>query len=99
MPEMRFVIRWPDGKQESCYSPSLVIKDFLREGESYPVPDFLKRSREALQIASERVKAKYGFPCSLALGQLAQIEATATQFTGREDVRVACESFLDGDAR
>ena len=36
MPEMRFVIRWPDGRRESCYSPSLVIRDFLREGESYP---------------------------------------------------------------
>lgn len=58
MPEMRFVVRWPDGRRESCYSPSLVIKDFLREGESYPVSDFLQRSREALQIASERVKAK-----------------------------------------
>jgi uncharacterized repeat protein (TIGR04042 family) len=32
MPEMRFVIRWPDGRRESCYSPSLVIRDFLRGG-------------------------------------------------------------------
>jgi uncharacterized repeat protein (TIGR04042 family) len=62
MPEMRFIIRWPDGRQQSCYSPSLVIRDFLREGESYPVSDFLQRCREALQIASERVKAKYGYP-------------------------------------
>jgi uncharacterized repeat protein (TIGR04042 family) len=99
MPEMRFVIRWPDGKRENCYSPSLVIRDFLQEGETYPVPDFLQRSREALQIASERVKAKYGYPCSLALGQLARIEATATRFGGQEDARVACETFLDGDAR
>jgi uncharacterized repeat protein (TIGR04042 family) len=99
MPEMRFVVRWPDGGRESCYSPSLVIRDFLREGESYPVSDFLQRSREALQIASERVKAKYGFPCSLALGQLARIEAKAAEFDGRGDARVACETFLDGDAR
>jgi uncharacterized repeat protein (TIGR04042 family) len=99
MPEMRFVIRWPDGRRESCYSPSLVVRDFLREGESYSVPDFLQRSREALQIASERVKAKYGYPCSLALGQLARIEAAATRFEGQEDARVACESFLDGEAR
>ena len=99
MPEMRFIIRWPDGRQESCYSPSLVIKDFLREGESYPVSDFLQRSREALQTASERVKSKYGYPCSLALGQLARIEATATQFEGQDAARVACEAFLDGDAR
>lgn len=99
MPEMRFVIRWPDGRRESCYSPSLIVRDFLREGESYSFSDFLQRSREALQIASERVKAKYGYPCSLALGQLARIEATATQFTGQEDARVACETFLDGGAR
>jgi uncharacterized repeat protein (TIGR04042 family) len=99
MPEMRFVVRWPDGRRESCYSPSLVVREFLREGESYPVSDFLQRSREALQIASERVKAKYGHACSLALGQLARIEATATQFEGQEDARVACETFLDGDAR
>jgi uncharacterized repeat protein (TIGR04042 family) len=95
---MRFVIRWPDGRRESCYSPSLVIRDFLREGESYPVPDFLQRSREALRIASERVQAKYGHACSLALGQLARIEATATRFAGQEDARVACERFLDGEA-
>ena len=99
MPEMRFVIRWPDGRRESCYSPSLVIRDFLREGESYSVPDFLQRSRKALQIASERVQAKYGHACSLALGQLARIEATATQFAEQEDARVACERFLDGEAR
>jgi uncharacterized repeat protein (TIGR04042 family) len=96
---MRFVIRWPDGRRESCYSPSLVVRDFLREGESYPVPDFLRRSRQALQIASQRVQAKYGRACSLALGQLARIEATAAQFEGQEDVRVACERFLDGEAK
>jgi uncharacterized repeat protein (TIGR04042 family) len=99
MPEMRFVVRWPDGRQESCYSPSLVIRDFLREGESYPVPDFLQRSRQALQIASERVEAKYGRACSLALGQLARIEAKAAEFEGQEHARVACKTFLDGDAR
>ena len=47
----------------------------------------------------KRVKAKYGHACSLALGQLARIEATATQFEGQEDARVACETFLHGDAR
>ena len=61
--------------------------------------DFLQRSREALQIASERVKAKYGHACSLALGQLARIEAKAAEFEGRQGARVACETFLDGDAR
>ena len=30
MPEMWFVVRWPDGSSETCYSPSLVIKDHFR---------------------------------------------------------------------
>jgi uncharacterized repeat protein (TIGR04042 family) len=97
MPEMRFVVRWPDGRRESCYSPSLVIKDFLRAGESYPLHDFLERCRQALAIASERVRAKYGHSCSLALGQLARIEARAAEFAGRDGALVACETFLDGD--
>jgi uncharacterized repeat protein (TIGR04042 family) len=60
MPEMRFVVRWPDGVKDTCYSPSLVIKDYFREGETYALADFVARSREALTIASDRVKAKYG---------------------------------------
>ena len=48
MPEMRFFIRWPDGKTETCYSPSLVVKDFLSPGKTYPLADFVERSRSAL---------------------------------------------------
>ena len=94
MPEMRFVVRWPDGARETCYSPSLVIKEYFREGESYAVADFLARSREALLIASDRVKAKYGRPCSLALGQLAQIENAGGRFADHRDAMVVCERFL-----
>jgi uncharacterized repeat protein (TIGR04042 family) len=90
---MRFVIRWPDGAGERCYSPSLVIKDFLSPGESYPVADFLARSRTALGIASDRVKAKYGAPCSRALAQLARLEAGCLAFAERDGARVAVESF------
>ena len=93
MPEMRFVIRWPDGRRESCYSPSLAVRDFLREGESYPLDDFVARARAALTIASERVKAKYGHACSLAQGQLARIEAAAAGFEA-PDAEVLCETFL-----
>jgi uncharacterized repeat protein (TIGR04042 family) len=77
MPEMRFLIRWPDGRAESCYSPSLVVKDYLVPGETYPLPDFIERSRAMLNIASERVRAKYGFACSSAMDQLARIETAA----------------------
>ena len=94
MPEMRFVVRWPNGAKGTCYSPSLVIKDHFREGETYALADFVARSREALTIASDRVKAKYGHACSLALGQLAEIERLAGRFADEPGARVACERFL-----
>jgi uncharacterized repeat protein (TIGR04042 family) len=93
MPEMRFHIRWPDGTPETCYSPSLVIKDYFAVGADYALADFLERSRVALGIASDRVKAKYGRPCSLALAQLARIETTARGFNDIPDARVAVDAF------
>ncbi len=32
MPEMTFALRWPDGRVEECYSPSLVVHDYLSAG-------------------------------------------------------------------
>jgi len=93
MPEMRFTIRWPDGRQECCYSPSLVIKEHLEPGESYLLADFLDRSSTALGIASDRVRAKYGFPCTRALGQLALIEQACARYSDQADARVLIEFF------
>jgi uncharacterized repeat protein (TIGR04042 family) len=93
MPEMRFCIRWPDGMRETCYSPSLVVKDFLSAGQSYPLADFLERSRNALNIANERVRAKYGYGCSQAVAQIARIETAAAAFADVVDPRVAVDAF------
>lgn len=95
MPEMRFQIEWPDGKQETCYSPSLVIKDHLTPGETYPLDDFVARCGEALAIASERVRQKYGFPCSLAQGEAARIRRTAASFQGRPGAAVRVLAFFE----
>ena len=95
MPEMRFTIRWPSGDEELCYSPSLVIKDYFVPGTSYPIADFLSRSREALQIASDRVKARYGMPCSLALGQSQRLETKGRHFAGETDADVTVLLFQD----
>lgn len=95
MPEMRFKIRWPDGAAETCYSPSLVIKDYFAPGQNYPVEDFLQRSRAALTIASERVQAKFGVPCTRALAQLARIETAGGRFGALPNARVAVETFED----
>ena len=78
MPEMHFRIRWPDGDEMRCYSPSLIVREYLEVGRTYPLHDFLERSRTMLQIGSERVRAKYGFACSAAMDQLATIEERST---------------------
>lgn len=95
MPEMRFQIEWPDGAKELCYSPSLVVKEYFTPGERYALTDFVDKSREALQIASDRVQAKFGMPCSLALGQLRRIETTATQYVDLTDPEVQVVAFLE----
>lgn len=88
MPEMHFRVRWPDGSDSRCYSPSLVIRDFFAEGASYPLADFLARSREAYGIASERVRVKYGFGCAHAARELAELERLAVQFAPEAPVTV-----------
>lgn len=95
MPEIRFQIQWPDGSQETCYSPSLVVKSYLTPDQEYALDDFVNRSRTALQIASDRVKAKYGSPCGLALGQLRAIESRATQFVQIPQPTVRVLRFIE----
>ena len=93
MPEMHFSVRWPDDTTSDCYSPSLVIKDYLEVGKSYSLAEFLERSRTALHIGSERVREKYGYACSSALDQLGQIERNASRFEKQEDAQVIVEAF------
>ena len=77
MPEMHFRVEWPDGTQEQYYSPSLVIKEYFSEGAEYPVEEFLEKARAALNEASDRVLAKYGFACGRAMGSLQRIQERA----------------------
>lgn len=93
MPVMHFRVRWPDGSETRCYSPSLVVQDYLSPGQSYALPDFVRRSRDALGIASERVRAKFGFACSQAMDQLAEIEHIAARFEAQADAQVAVLAF------
>ena len=93
MPAMHFDIRWPDATESHCYSPSLIIQDYFVVGERYALTTFLKNVREALQIASERVHAKFGFSCSAANDQLAQIEKKCAEFSGDPNAHVDVLAF------
>lgn len=88
MPEMTFEVRWPDGRLQRCYSPSLVMHDYLSAGESYTVADFVDRSGTALAEAGERVRAKFGFLCTSAAATAEQITVAATRFDSTAMVQV-----------
>lgn len=94
MPEMQFHVRWPDGTESRCYSPSLVVEEHVSEGTSYKLDDFVSRIGAALHIASDRVQQKYGMPCSRAIGQLAQIRQRAAGFSSDASAAVTVLRFV-----
>lgn len=96
MPEMHFIVRWPDGGEMRCYSPSLVVRDYLDVGRSYPIGDFVERSRAMLNVASERVRAKFGYACSSALDQLEMIETRAAPCAPSDVVTVVAFALPPG---
>ncbi len=79
MPEVTFTIRWPDGEVQPCYSPSRAIEDTLTPGAVYPTAEFLRRTGDALEEASERVRAKFGFACTAAAAQLEELATAAAR--------------------
>ncbi|MCA1288611.1 MSMEG_0570 family nitrogen starvation response protein [Salipiger bermudensis] len=90
MPETYWTVRWPDGAEERLYSPSSVVAELFEPGTSYPVEEFLTRARIAMERASNRVAAKYGFACSSAMAQLDSIETRITQFKDADGAEIAC---------
>jgi putative flavoprotein involved in K+ transport len=100
---MHFTVDWPDGERQTCYSPSYIVEERLNVGDSYPVDEFLRRITEALETASERVRARYGFVCTSALDQLTAINEKAARLSTAQRrgavVVVAFEKHAPRDAR
>ncbi len=88
MPEVIFTIELPNGEKKRCYSPSTVIRDYFKIGDEFLMSDFVNRSREALTEASERVRAKFGFYCTSASAQVAEIEFFARSQPADGKVRI-----------
>lgn len=74
MPEVNVPIEWPDRERDSIYSPSTVLLQYLKSGDSLSVQEFDERISEALQLASQRVYERYGFACTSAIGELARLK-------------------------
>ncbi|HEY0790596.1 MAG TPA: MSMEG_0570 family nitrogen starvation response protein [Chthoniobacterales bacterium] len=88
MPEVYFKVQLPDGLTRECYSPSGVVRRYFNPGDEMPMTEFAARSRKALAEASERVRAKFGFACSSAAAQLAEIEEWASAYPGEATMRI-----------
>jgi len=91
MPEMWLYVRWPDHTRGVYYSPSTAITNYFEAGATYALDEFLARSRDALNRASDRVAETYGYFCSSATDQLALIEQAANQFTEQAQPTVRVE--------
>jgi putative flavoprotein involved in K+ transport len=94
VPEVAFTLRWPDGATQRCMSPSRTITKTLVAGGRYPVDELLRRSRTALEAGSERVRDRYGYACTAAAAQIAELERVAAGLPGDalvevESVRIA----------
>jgi uncharacterized repeat protein (TIGR04042 family) len=95
MPETHLKIQWPNGSEETCYSPSSIVKQYFEPNRDYELVDFVDRAQTALNIASDRVRANYGSPCGLAIGKLVAIQSKATQFNSHLYPVVRTIEFLD----
>lgn len=64
MPEVMLQLCWPDGEASSFYSPSTVVYEFFKPGDTLSIAELERKGLMALKEASERVRARYGFACT-----------------------------------
>ena len=83
---MHFYIQWPDEELMQCYSPSTVIREYFEPGMSLTIAELREKTAEALERASERVRAKYGVACVQSSNQSEEIQARARLFRDEETV-------------
>ena len=88
MPEVLLTMQWPDGSRSSLYSPSTVIHEHFKAGERLTVAEVKRRGSVALQQASERVRARYGFACTRTQEEESRLCGKAAEYDDGESVEV-----------
>lgn len=86
-------LRWPDGEASHFYSPSTVVYEFLKPGETLTVAELEQKGLSALQQASERVRARYGFACTRTDEEATKLQKRLAMY-GRSD-RVEVRDITD----
>ena len=92
MPEVHLTLEWPDGRTSELYSPSTVILDHLRPGQSLPVGQLHHRGIEALHLASERVRARYGFSCTRTDEERHRLQQWVKDYAADEIVHIRTQA-------
>jgi uncharacterized repeat protein (TIGR04042 family) len=89
MPEVMLELHWPDGEASRFYSPSTVVYEFLRPGDSLCIAELEQKGLAALREASERVRARYGFACTRTDEEASKLQKRLAMYgrTDRVDVR------------
>lgn len=90
MPSVNITVKWPNGELSDFYSPSTIVYEFFKAGQILHATDFLTQSEQALNAASERVRARYGFACSSAMDTLSKIkyQAQSQQVTQNDVIEI-----------
>jgi uncharacterized repeat protein (TIGR04042 family) len=89
VPEVLLTLEWPDGRTSELYSPSTVILDYLKPGQSLTVSELTSQGLIALELASERVRARYGFACTRADEERLRLQQSADHYNGDELVQIS----------
>ncbi len=88
MPITYVHIEWPDKQKDQIYSPSSVIENYFKIGDSITVNDFLKKNNEALAEASERVRKKFGYACTSAQAESHRIKEKSDEYESSKKVKI-----------
>jgi uncharacterized repeat protein (TIGR04042 family) len=84
MPEVMLELHWPDGEASHFYSPSTVVYEFLKPGETLSIAELEQKGLAALREASERVRARYGFACTRTDEEAGKLQKRLAMY-GRTD--------------
>lgn len=88
MPEVVLQLHWPDGEASRFYSPSTVIYEFFKPGDTLSIAELERKGLAALQEASERVRARYGFACTRTDEEALKLRQTIAKYSASEEVRI-----------
>jgi uncharacterized repeat protein (TIGR04042 family) len=88
MPEVMLELHWPDGQASRFYSPSTIVYEFLKPGETLSIAELEQKGLAALREASERVRARYGFACTRTDEEASKLQKRLAMYGRSETVAV-----------